>query len=208
MKGRLILVFVVVLGCIAWGCKKADTFVSPSSPHQIQYIASSNTSAGPTSFIVDGKEFTASHRGFNFLVIDLGTGTPRDEVKSFDTWGDTAGITTNSVWVSLASFLNDLPNGALVLAAVHDEAGLTSGFNGGCFYGYPPGSHQCCVQLIRTDIENGRRALEALGAKQLRNFCYYDSWSMIAVKGEGAKAENHTPYPNGNAVASYILTLK
>jgi hypothetical protein len=33
--------------------------------------------------------------------------------------------------------------------------------------------------------KNGLGVLEALGSTQIRSYCFWDSWAMITLKGEG-----------------------
>ncbi len=113
-------------------------------------------------------------RGFNVAAIDTCTGELIQPVQNFDTWitgGD--GTAMNA----MISFLNGLPNGALILIAVADEAGLTQG---------PPNS---CVHLTYPWVEAGYQALEALGSQKIRQYCFWNSWSMVTIKGTGQPIE-------------------
>lgn len=59
------------------------------------------------------------------------------------------------------------------MIAVADEAGLNQ---------FPPAS---CTHLSNSCIEPFFQKLEQLGSKQIRNYCYQNSWVMVSVKGEG-----------------------
>jgi hypothetical protein len=112
-------------------------------------------------------------RGFNVLAIQPTTGEPVQLHKNFDTWVTRGNCDpATSAMVALTNFLNSLPNGTLILIAVGDEAGLTQ-------------SHlQPCVRIPATCIDQGIATLQALGSAQIQNYCYWDSWAMVTVKGE------------------------
>lgn len=109
-------------------------------------------------------------RGFNVAAIDTCTGTLRQPVQHFDTWATRqSGASLND----LNNFLDGQPNGTLLLIAVADEAGLNN---------FPPDS---CTHLTNPYIEPFFQRLQALGSQQIRNYCYWNSYVLIAVKGEG-----------------------
>ncbi len=108
-------------------------------------------------------------RGFNVVVLDPPTGNylPRN----FDTWKDSNIDFKGTAMNAMIAYLDSLAVGTTMMISVADEAGLTD-------YG--------CTKLTYSWVEAGLRALEALGSHQIRNYCYQDSWAMIAVKGEGS----------------------
>jgi hypothetical protein len=71
----------------------------------------------------------------------------------------------------MVNFLNSVPNGRMLMIAVADEAGLNY--------------DQSCTRFPYTWVTNAIQTLEALGSTQIRNYCFWDSWAMITVKGEG-----------------------
>lgn len=110
-------------------------------------------------------------RGFNIAAIDTATGQLIVPVRCFDTWSTRDnGIVMNN----MVNFLDSLQNGTLIMIAVRDEAGLDS---------FPPSS---CSSLPYSWVNNGSTTLEALGSKKIRNYCYWNSWAMVTVKGEGS----------------------
>ena len=111
-------------------------------------------------------------RGFNVLAVHPSTGQPLGPGQNFDTY---ASRSDGAAHAALINYLDGLPAGTLVLLAVGDEAGL-NGF-------------ETCASLSFIWTENLYRALEALGSRSIRNYCYWDSWAMAAFKGEGQAVE-------------------
>lgn len=114
-------------------------------------------------------------RGFNVAAFDVCTGALRQPVQHFDTYlTRDSGTALNEMNI----FLDSLPNDTLIMIAVADEGGLDN---------FPPNG---CVHLNNSYIEPFFQKIEALGGQQIRNYCYQDSYSLVAVKGEGmARAE-------------------
>jgi hypothetical protein len=113
-------------------------------------------------------------RGFNIAAIDPSNGELLHPVQNFDTW---LSRFTGEAMSAMVGFLNSLPNGTVILIAVGDEAGLV----------VAPGE---CVPLSFPWVEAGYQALESLGSQKIRQYCYWDSWAMVTIKGEGwAQAE-------------------
>lgn len=108
-------------------------------------------------------------RGFNVAVIDPCTGELLQPAQNYDTFSTR---TSGTHMMALTSFLNNLPNGVLVMLAVGDEAGLND--------------FSSCTHLSFSWIEPFYQALEALGSTQIRSYCYRDSWAMVAIKGNPA----------------------
>jgi Interleukin-like EMT inducer/Putative binding domain, N-terminal/Glycosyl hydrolases family 2, TIM barrel domain len=109
-------------------------------------------------------------RGFNVAVIDPCTRDVLQPVRNFDTWGSRdSGVDRKA----LVDFLNSLPNGAIILIAVGDEAGLNN---------FP--ETDGCSHLERPWITECFQTLEGLGSQQIRNYCYRGSWAMISIKGQ------------------------
>jgi hypothetical protein len=128
-------------------------------------------------------------RGFNIAAIDPLTGDLLQPVRNFDTWGTRS---TGTAMNAMIAFLNSLPNGALILIAVADEAGLNQ--------------DDSCTAIGFPWAESGIQTLEALGSRQIRNYCYRNSFAMTAFKGEGmARSEQ---LANGTEVsAQTTLTI-
>jgi hypothetical protein len=106
-------------------------------------------------------------RGFNFAVVDPSTGEV-EQALNFDTYGTRS---TGTAMLAMIAFLNAIPAGKVVMAAVADEAGLNVG----------PSD---CSFLAHPWVEAGLQALEELGSRQIRSYCFWNSWAMMTVKGE------------------------
>jgi hypothetical protein len=213
------LVFVTIFSFIATGCSlwKGPTAPSGNDSNERTFEAvsegfsinsSGNSDFGRSFFWHDGKELEGlgfRNRGINVASINLSTLKPLHPVQNFDTYSDDPPNHPN--WTRLNEFLNSLPDKTLVMLAVEDEAGLTSGGTGGCGgYNYSPESPEaptCCKPLTGPRIEEGRKVIESLGSTLIRNYCYRNSWSMISVKGEGMKDEALTR--SGKAISSYTV---
>jgi hypothetical protein len=143
--------------------------------------AGANSGTQGSVFLRDGQVLASLSRGFNVAAINPDTGQLLGPVMMFDTWGSrNVGTAMNA----MVDYLDAVPNGALLLIAVHDEAGLTfDAFS--CLPNPPPGSI-CCTHNGFPWSERGMRALEALGAREIRRYCYRNSYALIAFKGEGA----------------------
>jgi hypothetical protein len=107
-------------------------------------------------------------RGFNVAVIDRITGELIGQVRNFDTWGSRSSGTDMNAMIGV---LDAAPTGALLLIGVGDEAGLNA--------------FDSCTRLAGSWVEQALQRLESLGATQIRQYCYRDSWSLLTVKGEG-----------------------
>lgn len=118
----------------------------------------------------DGGDLQALARGFNIAVIDPCTNTLIQPVQHFDTYN--AAHNGGPELNQLISFLDSIPIGAFVMIAVADDAGLTD---------FPPNN---CTQLPANEPLLQR--LETLGSTKIRNYCFRNSWAMIAVNGTGS----------------------
>ncbi|XP_035665421.1 uncharacterized protein LOC118408678 [Branchiostoma floridae] len=98
---------------------------------------------------VDGVQYAMNGRGYNLVTVNERTGQMEDSVR-FDTYGDPA------AGVSLRDFLRGLPNGRIVLIAVHDEGSRYSG--------------------------DAMAELNSLGAFS-PDIAHRTSWAMISKKG-------------------------
>jgi beta-glucanase (GH16 family) len=105
-------------------------------------------------------------RGFNIAAMDTRTGEPIRPITAFDIYGGQQAAAD-----AMVRFLDDLPDGTLILIAIADEAGLNA--EGSC----KPSGTAWANEIIQ--------ALENLGSRLVRDYCYRNSWSMIAFKGEG-----------------------
>ena len=122
----------------------------------------------------DGGDAGALARGFNVAVIDPCTNKLPQliPVQHFDTYHATH--PGGPEMTQMIDFLESLPPGVLVMISVADEAGLNQ--NDSCAHLGNP------VPLFEK--------LEEFGSTKIRSYCFRDSWSMVAVKGEGvARAE-------------------
>lgn len=118
-------------------------------------------------------------RGFNAVVLDPATGTVIAPPTNFDTYITRGRCATNdptAEMFKLIQYLQDAPAGSLVLLAVADEAGLTR-------------DNSCTPYSTSSCFAAGLGALEGLGSQRIRDYCFRDSWALIAVKGAGAVAE-------------------
>jgi Interleukin-like EMT inducer/Glycosyl hydrolases family 2, TIM barrel domain len=122
-------------------------------------------------------------RGFNVVALDPATSNVIQAAQNFDTY---ATRSTGAAMNAMISFLNGLPNGALIMLAVADEAGLTA--------------DSSCTHLSFAWTEAGFQALEDLGSLTIRNYCFRNSWSMIAVKGEGRARDERLSSGTGASV--------
>lgn len=107
-------------------------------------------------------------RGFNVVVIDSVTGSVIGPCHNFDTW---ATRHTGAAMNSMMEFINAIPDGQVVAIAVADDAGLNV--------------DNACDRYAYSWVENGLLLLESLGSTRIRNYCFRDSWAMIAIKGTG-----------------------
>lgn len=166
-------------------------------PGSTTFTAVSVGQCGYGQFLKNGASFYQQYgcklnggRGFNVAVADA-SGNVLD-ARSFDTYLDVTGG-NNGASAALVSYLGSQPAGRVVMVAVGDEAGLTLP---PYLVGGPCGE--------RTSQEPIYRALESLGAKQIRPYCYWDAYVLISVVGQGAKAEQ-LGSPAGMAQVSYTL---
>lgn len=112
----------------------------------------------------------AGGRGFNIAAINPATGRLREPIQRFDTWATrNSGTNMNA----MIAYLDGLPNGTIVLIAVGDEGGLNS---------FPPDG---CTLLPYSWVTTALNQLESLGSTQILDYCYWDQWAMIAIKGQG-----------------------
>jgi len=161
---------------------------------------------GGVTFKRSGAAFYSGHgcaigsaRGWNVAAVDRKSGMLVGTVQNFDTWYSGASAAT-----AMIEFVNSRPDGTLLLIAVGDEAGVTVGRSSGCSYNPTPGS--ACCQWLVGEFARLRGALEALGARQIGGLCYWNSYSLIAIKGAGMRSEQLAKA--ADAVASYTQTLE
>jgi hypothetical protein len=161
---------------------------------------------GGVTFTRNGAAFHSGHgcavgsaRGWNVAAIDPRTGLLIGSVQNFDTWYYGARAAT-----AMIEFVHSRPDGTLLLIAVGDEAGVTVGRSSGCSYNPMPGS--TCCQWLGGEFARLRGALDALGARQMGGLCYWNSYSLIAIKGVGMRSEQLAKA--ADAVASYTQTLE
>lgn len=157
-----------------------------------------------SSFLRNGQVLASSQsgairRGFNVAAVAPASGE-LIEVRQYDTWGTRD---TGAAMRDMTAYLNGVQNGTILLIGVHDEAGLTRDHLE-CLPDPGPGS-ECCQSNGFSWTEDGLRTLESLGARDVRRYCYRNSYALIVVKGQGVTAEhliNRAP-----ARARFTLTL-
>lgn len=180
------------------------------SPVAIQFTVLSQgapanrATCGGVVFQRDGTPFysgrgcvVGSARGWNVAVIDRRTGKVV-EVRNFDTWYYGAAAASGMI-----DLLNRQPEGSLLLLAVGDEGGMTVGRSSGCPSNPAPGS--VCCRPLEGEFERLRQTLEALGSREIRNYCYWNSLAFLTIKGTGAQSEQIGKA--AEARARYTLTL-
>lgn len=194
-----------VVDIIATFEQRRATLSITVAPLTIAFRVFSQGACGYARFERDGVPFWSKTgcsingaRGFNVAVVNRTTGELMEPVQNFDTWyeGEPAAA-------RLVDFLDRQPQGALLLIAVGDEAGLTVGRTAGCPRDPQLGT-VCCTHL-GGQYERVRAALELLGARQIRRYCYWNSYSLIAIKGQSAIAEQLQPLTS--AMTEYTLTV-
>lgn len=108
-------------------------------------------------------------RGIDVAAIDRATGQLRQPAENFDLWYEAVVPARDR----MVSFINSQPNGTIFVMAVADTSGTN--LSTGC--------------TANSYFEPVIQALEGLGSTLIRGYCFRASWAMIAVKGEGVKAE-------------------
>ncbi|MCP4704268.1 MAG: peptidoglycan DD-metalloendopeptidase family protein [candidate division Zixibacteria bacterium] len=121
-------------------------------------------------FKVNGQAEGVFGRGHDVVVIDEETGVVLNE-NNYDTHANTANAD------AMATFINGLPNGRIVLAAVKDDGSSNM-------------------------TESAKLALESIGSAHCRDVGFRDSWAIIGVKGaaQGSVVEKYVPRYSGRAV--------
>jgi hypothetical protein len=114
-------------------------------------------------------------RGFNVVALDPASGTPVRPATNYDTWLTRSACAANdpgAAMFGLVAYLNAVPAGSLVLLAVADDAGLNQ-------------DNSCAPFAASSCFQAGLAALQALGSQQIGNYCFRNSWALVAVKGQG-----------------------
>ncbi len=121
--------------------------------------------------IVGGSPAISPRRGHNVVVVDPGTFTI-EATRNFDTYGDSSAAN------SMASLIESLDNGKIVLAGIMDEGTVSM-------------------------TERAFRALESIGSAQCRGVSARSSWAIIGRKGAviGTVPETTVPPKGGSATA-------
>ena len=186
MKARFYILPLAAV--IASACSGAASPTAPSgtlsraaSSHKFEAISAgyllTMPVAGLAEFRVDSARVFSmpggdvdTARGFNLAVYDS-SGSMLQPVRSFETRDDALGANARD----FVAALNDVPDRAVVMISVADESGLTV--------------MESCTHKNTPDTAAVESALRALGSSLIGNYCYRNSWSMIAVKGAGVKDE-------------------
>jgi hypothetical protein len=218
IRSTIVCLGVCSIAPASWSC-------SPTSPtaHGIAFAATSEgtpgrfaNGCGGAMFARDGRVFydepgctNSGGRGFNVAAISPANGNVIGSVQNFDTYGgNTNGTFDPNVAASMISFINGQPTGTILLIAVGDDAGLT-------YDTYSPQGSSCTPYAVSANVYS---ALEGLGATEIQHYCFRDSYSLIAIKAQGAVAEqlvhdssNYEGAPIVTAVpyavATYTLSL-
>lgn len=122
----------------------------------------------------------AGGRGFNAVVLDPSTGEILAPPANFDTYATRSQCASNdpsAAMYDLVQYLEGAPTGSLVLLAIADEGGLNQ-------------DDSCAAFSSSSCFSSGLAAIEALGSQRIRDYCFRNSWALIAVKGSGALAED------------------
>ena len=128
-------------------------------------------------FIDSVPVISSGRRGHNLVVVDEANGAVLD-IQYFDTYASSADAD------KMANYIQTLPIGRIVLAAIRDEGSVKM-------------------------TENAHKALESLGSQLTRNVAARDSWAMIGTKGAaiGDAIEKLTPKGSGVAIVQDTLVF-
>lgn len=182
--------FILLLAAAGSACSGATSVTGPTAPaaaaltpsHRFEAVSGGYLHTIPVAGLAEFKVDSATifsgtggdvdtARGFNLAVFSSSTGALVQPVRSFDTWNDSTGANARE----LVAALDAIPDRALVMIAVADESGLAR--------------MESCTHRNTADTIAVETALRQLGSTLIGNYCYRNSWSMIAVKGEGRKDE-------------------
>jgi hypothetical protein len=146
-----------------------------------------------TVFLRGGGQYGG--RGINVAVLDPHTGMRMQDSRNFDTWFMQGGWGGPHIhFRQLVAYLKSLPNGTILALAIGDDGGFINGPGGNSW----PDPY----------VEQGYRALEALGSQQIREVPYNGGWVMIVQKGVGVLAEAHSgPFEAVSVQAPLSLQL-
>ena len=115
-------------------------------------VQSAGWDDGPfVNLFVDGVDAGTNGRGHNVVVVDQWTGNVLNAL-SYDTYASSTEAD------DMATFINGLPNGRIVLVGILDEGSVKM-------------------------TENAYQALEGLGSTKTRQVVFRDSWAIIGLKG-------------------------
>jgi hypothetical protein len=138
-------------------------------------------SGGIAELVLDGETWfrlgggAGGGRGITVGVLDQTTGIRLSDVRTYDTWLSPSGFGSFHVnFPPLCAYLDSLPDGAVVMLAVGDEAGFINPNNG---------------NRPMPDAETWYQAFEAIGSTKVRQVGYNGGWAMIFRKGHGVIAE-------------------
>jgi hypothetical protein len=122
---------------------------------------------------------TDTARGINVAVVDPATTQLAEPARTFDTFGTRE---TRTAMEALEAYLGEIPLGLVVVLTIVDEAGLNyTPFDDG-----PDGMEVSrCDFWVDEATQNVLSQLRALGASQIDDYCYRDSYAVAAIKGAG-----------------------
>lgn len=124
--------------------------------------------------MVNGEDKSLNLRGINIVRLDKEGNYIESTV--YDTWASPDAAD------GMVRYLENLPNGEIVIFAVRDEA-----------------SENLTVQA--------RAALEVLGSEYIGQLAPWDSWGMISIVGQGRLVEDYRPSTEGPANGSLVSKI-
>ncbi len=135
----------------------------------VRVQSAGNDDGGFVNLLVSGIDQAANYRGHTVVVVDESDGAVLN-TNNYDTYASSTAAD------AMATFINGLPSGRVVLVGIADEGSTSTS-------------------------ENAYVALESLGSDKTRDVGYRDSWGMVGVKGAsiGSAAEIHVPRYQGYA---------
>jgi hypothetical protein len=131
-------------------------------------------------------------RGITAAVLDPHNGLRMSQAKTFDTWQATAGSHRN--FEKLIQYLEDIPDGAIVLIGAADEAGFINYNNN------EPWNDPYVTQAYEY--------FEALGSTKVRQVVYNGGWAMVYAKGGAVLGEEAAATKSDAAVVQVQVSLE
>ncbi|NCC52810.1 MAG: hypothetical protein EOM20_16565 [Spartobacteria bacterium] len=174
-------------GLTAWSGTRTIHVQTPplQATFAVESVGWKSYYAGHSVFRRDGEivhaAYGAAGQGLNVLAYDLDWGARITLGKRFNTY---ASRKTGVAHADLINYINALPSGSLIMISACDDAGLTYWQGEDAEPPYFPGWDQDEV-LHYAWASNVVNLMKSLGSVQIDNYTYQDSWSMVAIKGQG-----------------------